>query len=62
MINRDGVIKSVCVGGVLIEHYSPKNFIEVKAVIDRYVGLKSKSIIRMVGKFTINYQGFIHWN
>ena len=60
---KANVIKSVCVGGRLIENYSPKNFTEVKAKIDRWIAVdKSKSIIRMRSEYTLNYQGFIYWN
>lgn len=62
-IRKAHVIKSVCVGGRLDENYSPKNFTEVKPEIDRWIAVdKSKSIIRMRGEYTLNYQGFIYWN
>lgn len=56
-------IKSFCVGGRLLDNYLPENFTEVKAEVDKYVAVNnSKSIIRMRGENTINYQGFIYWN
>jgi hypothetical protein len=62
-IRKSHFIKSVCVGGRSIENYSPKNSTKVKAEIDTWMSVdKTKSIIRMRGEYTLNYQGFIYWN
>ena len=60
---KANVIKSVCVGGRLIENYSPKDYSEVKASIDSWLAVtKEKSILRMRGEYTIENWRWLCWN